>query len=299
MAFQSAGRDSAIRWLFSAAHLTLATMSEPQPSAVPLPPLAQAGYREADDGGRAAGPWWDANAVEYLDDHADQLLPVDFVWGPEGLREEQAGLLGDVSQARVLEVGAGAAQCSRWLKNQGVRVVASDISGQMLAAGVETNRVHGIDVPLVQADARELPFADASFDVAFTSYGAIPFVPDVSRIHQEVARVLRPHGRWVFSVTHPIRWAFPDDPGERGLTAQRSYFDRRPYVELAEHDEITYAEYHRTLGDHVRDVVAAGFTLLDIVEPTWTPGRAIWGGWSELRGNLLPGTAVFVTQRAT
>lgn len=275
----------------------MATMPPSEPSSAPLPPLAQAGYREADDGGRAAGPWWDANAAEYLEDHAEQLLPVDFVWGPEGLREEEAGLLGDVAASRVLEVGAGAAQCSRWLASRGVQVVASDISGQMLAAGRTTNHDHGLDVPLVQADARRLPFADGSFDVAFTSYGAIPFVPDATAIHQEVARVLRPHGRWVFSVTHPIRWAFPDDPGIRGLTAERSYFDRRPYVELAEHEVITYAEYHRTLGDHVRELVSAGFMLLDIVEPPWTPGRAIWGGWSELRGSVLPGTAIFVTRR--
>ena len=269
--------------------------SEPRP--VPLPPLTEAGYREANDGGRAAGPWWDANASEYLDDHAEQLLPVDFVWGPEGLREEEAGLLGDLRDAVVLEIGAGAAQCSRWLHSHGVKVVASDLSGQMLAAGDAANRTYGVEVPLVQADARALPFANASFDVTFTSYGAIPFVPDAIRIHQEAHRVLRPGGRWVFSVTHPIRWAFPDDPGERGLTAQRSYFDRRPYVELAAHEHITYAEYHRTLGDHIRDLTAAGFTVRDVVEPEWTPGRATWGGWSELRGTVLPGTAIFVTER--
>lgn len=274
----------------------MATMPPSESAPASLPPLAEAGYREADDGGRAAGPWWDANATEYLEDHAEQLLPVDFVWGPEGLREEDAGLLGDVTKARVLEVGAGAAQCSRWLRSRGVQAVASDISGAMLAAGHTANASSGTPVPLVQADARNLPFAGGSFDVAFTSYGAIPFVPDAISVHREVARVLRPGGRWVFSVTHPIRWAFPDDPGERGLTAERSYFDRRPYVELTENQQITYAEYHRTLGDHVRDLVAAHFTLLDIVEPEWTPGRAVWGGWSELRGNRLPGTAIFVTE---
>ena len=30
---------------------------------------------------------------------------------------------------------------------------------------------------------------------------------------REVARVLRPGGRWVFAVNHPMRWIFPDDPG--------------------------------------------------------------------------------------
>ena len=84
----------------------------------------------------------------------------------------------------------------------------------------------------MQADAQRLPFRDASFDLAFSAYGAVPFVADSAAVMNEVARVLRPGGRWVFSASHPIRWAFPDSPGPEGLTATMSYFDRRPYVEF-------------------------------------------------------------------
>jgi SAM-dependent methyltransferase len=151
---------------------------------------------------------------------------------------------------------------------------------------------------LVQADARRLPFADASFDLACSAYGAVPFVADPGRLMSEVARVLRPGGRWVFSVTHPIRWAFPDDPGQPGLTAFRSYFDRTPYVEEDRAGGVTYAEHHRTLGDRVRELVAAGLVLDDLVEPQWPEHLdAEWGGWSRLRGELLPGTAIFVAHR--
>ncbi len=55
--------------------------------------------------------------------------------------------------------------------------------------------------------------------------------PTRRHVMREVFRVLRPGGRWVFSVTHPMRWIFLDDPGEGGLVAVHSYFDRRPYVE--------------------------------------------------------------------
>jgi hypothetical protein len=56
----------------------------------------------------------------------------------------------------------------------------------------------------------------------------------------------------------------------------------------------TYVEHHRTLGDRVRDVVAAGLELLDVVEPEWPAGRdTVWGQWSPLRGELFPGTAIF------
>jgi SAM-dependent methyltransferase len=262
--------------------------------------VARHGYREVpdDEGGRAARTWWDDNAAEYLADHGDFLGDAGFRWGPEGVTEAELGLLGDVRGARVLEVGAGAAHCSRWLAGRGARVVATDVAPAMLDAAARIDAGRADTVPLVEADARALPFADATFDVAFTSYGAVPFVPDAVAVHAEAARVLRAGGRWVFSVTHPVRWAFPDDPGPGGLTAHRSYFDRRPYVESDPAGHVEYAEYHRTLGDHVRDVVAAGLRLRDVVEPEWPAWNGqVWGGWSPGRGAVLPGTAVFVTTK--
>ncbi|GAA1734823.1 class I SAM-dependent methyltransferase [Isoptericola hypogeus] len=263
-------------------------------------PINHAGYRDVPDaeGGDAARGWWDSHAAEYLDEHRSFLGDAGFRWGPEGLQEHDAHLLGDVAGARVLEVGAGAAHCSRWLAARGAHVVATDVSAGMLAHAARLDRETGVRVPAAQADARALPFADDSFDVVFTSFGAIPFVPDAARVHAEAARVLRPGGRWVFSVTHPVRWAFPDDPTSRGLTAQFSYFDRRPYVETDGEGRVAYAEYHRTLGDHVRDVVAAGLRVRDVVEPEWPEWNdQVWGGWGPERGAYLPGTAVFVTTR--
>ena len=70
--------------------------------------------------------------------------------------------------------------------------------------------------------------------------------------------MLRPSGRLVFSVTHPVRWAMPDDPSERGLRITASYFDRTPYVEVDETETPVYVEHHRTLGDWVGGSPAPG-----------------------------------------
>jgi SAM-dependent methyltransferase len=273
--------------------------------------LRSAGYTPADavESVRGNRRWWDAEAPAYLAEHGAFLGDADhgdFVWGPEGLREADARLLGDVAGRDVLEVGCGAAQCSRWLAAQGARVVGVDLSSVMLratrqpTAAAERPFEGAADAlpVLVQADARALPFAGASFDVAFSAYGAVPFVADPERIMHEVARVLRPGGLWAFSVTHPIRWAFPDDPGPEGLRLTRSYFDRTPYVEQDAEGHVLYAEHHRTLGDRVADLVDAGFALERLVEPEW-PDDAdhVWGGWSRLRGRLMPGTLILAARR--
>jgi ubiquinone/menaquinone biosynthesis C-methylase UbiE len=266
-----------------------------------------AARRDADptETARANRAWWDLEADGYYAEHGSFLGDDDFVWGPEGLREADAHLLGDVRGARLLEIGAGAAQCSRYAAKQGARVVATDISGGMLRRGADLNRrftagTSGLSVPLVQCDATALPFADGSFDVVFTAYGAVPFVADSARLMAQAARVLRQGGRFVFSTTHPIRWALPDDPGYPGLTVSSSYFDRTPYVEqeASGSGALSYVEHHRTLGDRVREVTAAGLRLLDLVEPEWPDENLqVWGGWSPLRGGLIPGTAIFVCEK--
>jgi SAM-dependent methyltransferase len=243
--------------------------------------------------------WWDADADDYHATHAGFLGDADFVWCPEGLREDDLKLLGDVSGRRVLEVGCGMAACARWLRAAGAHAVGLDVSAGMLrhaAAGAEAS---GVYVPLVQADGANLPFAADSFDIACSAFGAVPFVVDSGAVMREVARVLRPHGHWVFAVTHPLRWIFPDDPGPDGLTARQSYFDRTPYVEVDGTGRATYVEHHRTLGDLVGQISAAGMNLRRLVEPEWPDGlEREWGQWSPLRGKYFPGTAIFCCEKS-
>ena len=240
---------------------------------------------------------WDANADEYQATHGRFLGDVGFVWCPEGLTEEQAGLLGPTEGREVLEVGCGAGQCARWLGARGARTVGVDLSFRQLQHSRRIDDSAQLGVPTVCATATALPFADQRFDVVFSAFGALQFVHEAGRAVKEVARVLRPGGRFAFSVTHPVRWSMPDDPGEAGLRVTSSYFDRTPYVEQDEDGTARYVEHHRTLGDWVRVLHAAGFHLLDLVEPEWPAGHdRVWGGWGPVRGALLPGTAIFVSR---
>lgn len=231
--------------------------------------------------------WWDGDAADYHSRHASYLD--GFHWCPEMLAESDARLLGDVAGLDVLEIGCGSAPCASWLaRHSSAFVTGFDLSHAMLTHADGR-------VPLTQADAQALPYRDASFDVAFSVFGALPFVPDVTSVLIDVARVLRPGGRLVFSVNHPMRWIFPDDP--QAFEAQISYFERE-YVERDEDGTVTYAEFHRTLGDWVRALDAAGFHLLDLLEPEWPEHLTEnWGQWSPERGRIFPGTAIFVCRK--
>jgi SAM-dependent methyltransferase len=242
---------------------------------------------------------WDRSADEYQAEHGEFLRDVGFVWCPEGLDEAEARLLGDVRGQRVLEVGCGAAQCARWLRSQGAAVVGLDLSHRQLQHSRRIDEETGVAVPVVCATATAVPLADDSFDLACSAFGALPFLADVDVAMREVARVLRPGGRWVFAVVHPMRWVFPDDPTERGLTAVRSYFDRTPYVEEDDEGNPAYVEHHHTTGDWVRALASAGFVVEDVVEPEWPQGHdRVWGAWGPYRGRFIPGTAIFVCKLA-
>ncbi|HSN11511.1 MAG TPA: class I SAM-dependent methyltransferase, partial [Propionibacteriaceae bacterium] len=120
----------------------------------------------AEDSVRASRGWWDDEAEAYAEEHGaflgDDRPEGDLVWGPEGWTEAELGLLGPVEGRRVLEVGAGGGQGSRWLATQGALPVALDVSHGMLRHALHRTP----PVPLVQADAAALPFRDAAFDLA-------------------------------------------------------------------------------------------------------------------------------------
>lgn len=116
---------------------------------------------------------------------AEEVLAVDFV--PDA--------------ARVLDLGCGAGRASVALAEIGLEVVGIDLSETMVVTAREQARLAGVEVEFRAMNAMDLSFADGSFDVALFSYNGIELVPGRAgkrRVFDEVLRVLRPGGRFIF-----------------------------------------------------------------------------------------------------
>lgn len=119
----------------------------------------------------------------------------------------------DWRDQRVLDISTGKGRFAVNLAARGADVTALDIAPQMLALAQRAADEHGVGVQFLQADAEQLPFADAAFDVALCME-AIMHVPHPQRLLDEMARVTRPGGKVILSMTN--RWrlnALGEAPG--------------------------------------------------------------------------------------
>jgi len=95
---------------------------------------------------------------------------------------------------RVLDVAAGNGNATLAAARRFAEVTSTDYVPALLDKGRERARAEGLPVRFQVADAEELPFADASFDVVLSTFGAM-FTPDHARPAREMLRVLRDGGR--------------------------------------------------------------------------------------------------------
>src|ERR1700754_5024864 len=94
---------------------------------------------------------------------------------------------------QVLDVAAGTGNVAIRAAQAGADVVASDLTPENFDAGRREAAAHGGRIEWVEADAEALPFADASFDVVTSAFGAV-FAPHHQVVADELLRVCRPGG---------------------------------------------------------------------------------------------------------
>ncbi len=234
---------------------------------------------------------------------AEHQIAVDAAhYGPFMPDEADLRLLGDVAGRRILELGCGGGQCSIAFARQGAQVVGLDLSDEQIAFARRLAEEHSVTVDFRQGDATDLSrFAAASFDIVFSTY-ALHYVAGIEACLAEAARVLAPGGLLVFSLDHPFREVFWDeDADEDSLLAVRSYWRRGAMEWQWTGGGAWMRSFHRTMGDWVDLLHAAGLRVQRILEPEPRLDDAeqiSWSGSYDLEMvRLIPQTVVFVARR--
>jgi SAM-dependent methyltransferase len=169
-------------------------------------------------------------------------------------------VLGDVSGKDVLELGCGAAQWSISLAGLGARPVGLDLSPRQLEHAREAMAEAGVEFPLIEASAEDVPVDDESFDVVFCDHGAFNFA-DPARLVPECARLLRPGGLLAFSMLTPLFDVFWDNDREAVRDEPRNnYFELRGF----EDDE--GVDFKLPYGEWIRLFRANGLLVDDLIE---------------------------------
>lgn len=177
-------------------------------------------------------------------------------------RPAMISLAGDVDGHRVLDAGCGSGPLSAALRAKGAVVTGFDASPEMIKLA---RRRLGADATLHVADlSRPLPFADGAFDDVVASL-VLHYLPDWTAPLAELRRVLKPGGRLIVSVDHPLVYKLADPGADYFAITQHSEewtLDGRSW-------ELTF--WHRPLHAMTDAFTEAGFRISVISEPPPAP----------------------------
>jgi len=132
--------------------------------------------------------------------------------GGTTLFPDEVELLGDVRGKRVVHLQCNSGQDSLSIAARGAQITGVDISDEAIGFARSLSEGSGIAACFERADVYDwLATTTEQFDVAFSSYGALPWLSDIAAWARGVARILAPGGRLVIVEFHPLLGLFDDD----------------------------------------------------------------------------------------
>ena len=179
--------------------------------------------------------------------------------------EDEIRVVPDVYGLDVIELGCGTAYWGAWLKKLGARrVVGVDVTPAQLDTAREMNREFGLGLEFIEANAENVPLPHASFDFAFSEYGASIWCDPYLWI-PEAARLLRSRGELIFMRNSTLQvLCSPNDDvvGERLIRPQKG-MRRFDWTD----DEVgPSTDFHISGSDMFQLLHKTGFEVVDFRE---------------------------------
>lgn len=200
----------------------------------------------------------------------------NFLNGASTLNSVELELLGSVSNKKILHLQCHFGQDSMSLSRLGAKVTGIDLSNKAIDKAREFNKKLDLDATFICSDVYYTPNnLDEKFDIVFTSYGTIGWLPDLNKWANVISNFLKPKGRLVMVDFHPVVWMFDDDFKE----VFYSYFNVEPIIE----DETgTYADksseikaktvsWNHPISEILNSLIESGLEINSFSEHDYSP----------------------------
>lgn len=199
-----------------------------------------------------------------------------FLKGNTSLNSIELELLGDIKNKQILHLQCHFGQDSLSLGRLGAHVTGVDLSDKAVESAIELANKTKIDANFICSDIYELPKClDKQFDIVFTSYGTIGWLPDLDKWAKIVAKYLKPGGKFVFVEFHPVVWMFDDDFEKIAY----HYFNKEVIIETEKGSyadktaDLTqeYVMWNHSMSDVVNNLIKNGLEINSLDEFDYSP----------------------------
>lgn len=169
--------------------------------------------------------WNNKTDVHVVSDFYDNE---NFIKGKSTLKDIELELLGNISGKKILHLQCHFGQDSLSLSRMGAKVTGIDLSDKAIAKAQELNSQLQLDATFICCNIYDLPnHLTEKFDIIFTSYGTIGWLPDLTKWATIVSHFLNPSGKFIMAEFHPVVWMFDNDFKD----VFYSYFNIEPIIE--------------------------------------------------------------------
>ncbi|MDR6967922.1 ubiquinone/menaquinone biosynthesis C-methylase UbiE [Flavobacterium arsenatis] len=199
-----------------------------------------------------------------------------FIEGKTSLNKIELDLLGEISGKTILHLQCHFGQDTISLARLGAKVAGVDLSDKAIESANELAKKTTAEVSFICCDVYDLPnHLDEQFDMVFTSYGTIGWLPDLDKWAKIVARFLKPEGKFLFVEFHPVVWMFDDNFEKVGY----NYFNTGAIVET---ETGTYADkqapisneyvtWNHSISEVVNNLIKNGLEINSLDEFDYSP----------------------------
>lgn len=199
-----------------------------------------------------------------------------FLEGKSSLNDIELQLLGDIKGKKILHLQCHFGMDTISLGRLGAEVTGVDFSEAAIEKARELSVKTGIDAKFICCNVYDLPnLLEEKFDIVFSSYGAIVWLPDLDIWAKIISDFLNPAATFIFVEFHPVVWMFDDDFKQ----IDYSYFNKGPIHETTSG---TYAErnaginnefvfWNHSLSDVINNLVKNKLELNSLDEYDYSP----------------------------